>query len=87
VILLSPVTITTLIPAFLQSAIAPLDYYLGGSSIPKTPNNIKPLFSIYYITSFLSTLSDLDLLLKSLLLTLLYATETVRSPLPAIFYN
>ena len=46
VILLSPVTMTTLIPAFLQSAMAPLDYSLGGSSIPKTPNNIKLLLYI-----------------------------------------
>lgn len=44
VILLSPVTIITLIPAFLQLAIASFDYSLGGSSIPKTPNNVNPFF-------------------------------------------
>jgi len=35
----------TFIPALRQLAIASLDYYLGGSSIPKTPKRVKPFFS------------------------------------------
>lgn len=44
VILLSPVTMITLIPATLQLAIADFDYSLGGSSIPKTPIRVNPPF-------------------------------------------
>lgn len=88
VILLSPVTMITLIPAVLQFAIADFDYSLGGSSIPNTPISVNPLFSISSITSF-TPFEFLAWLCptRSLWFTFLYPIETVLSPLPAIFYS
>jgi hypothetical protein len=86
VILLSPVTIITFIPAILQFSIAYFDCYLGGSSMPKMPNKINPLFSISSNTS----LFLLYLVVSAAIccaFTGLYATLTVLYPFLAIPYS
>lgn len=85
VILLSPVTISTLIPAFLQSSMAYLDYSLVRSSMPKMPSNINPCFSTYYSTYLFLFSFILFNSVKSSITW--YATEIVRRPRLAIDYN